>query len=330
MTILLSLLTGFLLDFLFGDPRWLPHPVRLIGLMISSGEKYLRKLSCKTPRSRYFCGMLLTLCTVLVSFAVPFFILLVLSRVSVYLLVAVQSLMCYQIIAAKSLRDESMKVYSELEKGDLPGAREKLSWIVGRDTQNLDEPHVIRAAVETVAENTNDGVTAPILFILIGGAPLGFFYKAVNTLDSMIGYKNEKYMDFGKFAAKLDDAVNFIPARLTGLLMIIASLLTGMDFKNAARIFKRDRKAHHSPNSACTEAVCAGAMRVQLAGDSFYFGKLVKKPFIGDDLRAIEKKDIRHANRLMYVTTLLFICVGVGIRILILGYILKEGILWLS
>jgi adenosylcobinamide-phosphate synthase len=317
MTIVYSLLIGFALDFLLGDPHWLPHPVRLIGAMISDSEKLLRKVSCNTQKSRFICGMVQTIFTVLVSFAAPFIILCVLGKISVYLLVAVESLMCWQIIAAKSLKTESMKVYYELEKNDLAGARKKLSWIVGRDTQNLDEEHVIRAAVETVAENTSDGVTAPIFYVLIGGAPLGFFYKAVNTLDSMTGYKNERYIDFGKFAAKLDDAVNFIPARVTGVLMIAASFFAGLDFKNAARIFKRDRKKHHSPNSACTEAACAGALRVQLAGDSFYFGRLVKKPTIGDGSRAIEKDDIRRANTLMYLTALLFLVIGAGIKILI-------------
>jgi adenosylcobinamide-phosphate synthase len=318
MVIIISLIIGFLLDCLFGDPHWLPHPVRLIGLVISCGENWLRKVSCKTPASRFVCGMILTLFTVLVSFTVPYFILFWLARVNVYLLIAVQSLMCYQIIAAKSLRTESMKVINELEKGRLEGAREKLSWIVGRDTKNLDEAHVIRAAVETVAENTSDGVTAPILYLLLGGAPLGLFYKAVNTLDSMIGYKNERYIHFGKFAARLDDVVNFIPARISGFLMIVAAFLAGLDYKNAIKIFKRDRKKHHSPNSAYTEAVCAGALRLQLAGDSFYFGKLVKKPTIGDDLRSIERNDVRRANRLMYITSLLFLFIGLSIRLIIL------------
>lgn len=317
MTIVVSLVIGFILDCLFGDPHWLPHPVRLIGFLISSGEKLLRKTSCKTSRSRFVCGMILSIGLVCVSFVVPFFLLLLLERVSIWLRIAVESVMCYQILAMRSLKAESMKVYHALTKNDLSEAREKLSWIVGRETQNLDEQHVTRAAVETVAENTSDGVTAPLFYLLIGGAPLGFLYKAVNTLDSMIGYKNEKYMDFGKFAARLDDVVNFIPARLTAGLMILASLPAGLDLKNAARIYKRDRKNHHSPNSACTESVCAGALRVQLGGDSRYFGKLVHKPTIGDDLRPIEAEDIRRANRLMILTSVLFLLLGEAVRILV-------------
>lgn len=312
-----SLLIGFVIDILIGDPHWILHPVCLIGWLISGTEKVLRKISCKTPKSRFVCGMIQTVIVLLLSFFVPFIILFVSQKISVYLYIAVQSIMCWQIIAAKSLKKESMRVYYELANGSLEGAREKLSWIVGRDTQNLDRPHVIRAAVETVAENTSDGVTAPIFYLLIGGAPLGFLYKAVNTLDSMTGYKNEQYIDFGKFAARLDDIVNFIPSRITSLVMIAASFFAGLDAKNAARIFLRDRKKHQSPNSACTEAACAGALRVQLAGNSYYFGKLVKKPVIGDNLRAIELEDIKRANRLMYITTLLFMLIGAGIRIMI-------------
>lgn len=314
MTIVYAMLIGFALDFIIGDPHWLPHPVRLIGLFITGSEKLLRRISCKTSKSRFVCGMVQTIFIVLLSFAVPFALLYLCAKVNVYLLIAVQSIMCWQIVAAKSLKTESMQVHAQLEKGNLIGARKKLSWIVGRDTQALDEAHVIRAAVETVAENASDGVTAPMLFALIGGAPLGFLYKAINTLDSMTGYKNERYIDFGKFAARLDDAANFIPARLTGVLMVAVSFVSGFDGKNAARIFLRDKKKHHSPNSACTEAACAGALRVQLAGDSYYFGKLVKKPTIGDDLRPIERADIRRANRLMYLTALLFLALGAGIR----------------
>ncbi|MFT9055245.1 MAG: adenosylcobinamide-phosphate synthase CbiB [Ethanoligenens sp.] len=322
MTVLFAIIAGFLLDCIFGDPHALPHPVRLMGLLVTGGEKVLRKISCKTPQSRLVCGVLLTLVVVLLSFAVPFFILFVLARMNFYLALAVQSFMCYQIIAAKSLRVESMKVSAELERVSLVSARQKLSWIVGRDTQNLDEAHIIRAAVETVAENTSDGVTAPLLYLLIGGAPLGFLYKAVNTLDSMIGYKNEKYLHFGRFAARLDDVFNFVPARLTGILMAPAAALIGLDGRGAFRIFRRDRKKHHSPNSACTEAACAGALGIQLGGDSTYFGKLVKKPTIGDDHRPVEVEDIRRANRLMYVTTVLFLIIGGGLRFLILWSIL--------
>ena len=318
MTILYAVLTGFFLDCLLGDPHWLPHPVRLIGLFISSGERWLRKISCRTDTSRFVCGMALAVVTVGLSAAVPLGILLLLGRVSVWLRVAVESVMCYQMIAMKSLRTESMKVCHELQRHNLPGAREKLSWIVGRDTQHLDEAHVIRAAVETVAENTSDGVTAPLLYMLIGGAPLGFFYKAVNTLDSMIGYSNERYLYFGRFAARLDDAVNFIPARLTGLMMLPASFLAGLDFRNAARIFRRDRKKHRSPNSANTEAACAGALDVRLGGFCSYLCRLVFMPSFCDALRPFFAEDIRRANRLTAATSLLFLLVGAGVRFWIL------------
>ena len=222
--------------------------------------------------------------------------------------------MCYQILAVKSLKTESMKVYAELKRGSLAGARQKVSMIVGRDTEDLSEEQVAKAAVETVAENTSDGTVAPLLFMAVGGAPLGFLYKGINTLDSMVGYKNEVYLFFGRFSAKLDDAANFIPARVSAFLMIGASVLLGMDFRNAWRIFRRDRFNHASPNSAQTEAVCAGALDIQLAGDAYYFGKLYPKKTIGDRLRAIRYEDIASANRLLYGTAALCLLVSLTLR----------------
>lgn len=213
--------------------------------------------------------------------------------------------MCYQLLATKALKDESMKVYERLKAGDLPGARKAVSMIVGRDTESLDEAGVTKAAVETVAENASDGIIAPMLFMAVGGPALGYFYKAVNTMDSMVGYKNEKYLYFGRFAAKLDDVVNYIPARLSGCIMAAAAVFVSLDAGEAWRIFKRDRYNHASPNSAQTEAVMAGALRVQLAGDAWYFGKLYKKKTIGDDIRPVEYEDIRKANRLLYATAVL-------------------------
>jgi adenosylcobinamide-phosphate synthase len=216
-----------------------------------------------------------------------------------------------------------MKVYSAIKIKDTEKARKAVSMIVGRDTQCLDESGIIKAAVETVAENTSDGVTAPIMYMSLGGAVFGFIYKAVNTMDSMIGYKNDKYINLGRFAAKLDDAFNFIPSRLTAAVMILSAYILGMNGKNAFRIWKRDRRKHASPNSAQTEAVCAGALEIRLAGDAYYFGKLHKKEYIGDDIRPIENEDIRRANRLMYCTSSIVLIVSVSIRGIIFG-----GVLW--
>ena len=231
------------------------------------------------------------------------------GKIHPYLHLAVMTLFCYWMLAAKSLKDESMKVYKELKKEDLKAARYAVSMIVGRDTQRLTAEGVTKAAVETVAENASDGVMAPLLYLAIGGPVLGVFYKAVNTMDSMVGYKNEKYLYFGRFAAKVDDVLNYIPARLSALFMVAAAGLTGLSAKNAWKIFKRDRYNHASPNSAQTEAAMAGALGVQLAGDAYYFGTLYKKKTIGDALRPVECEDIRRANRLMYASAGLLLTV---------------------
>ncbi|MCL2160246.1 MAG: adenosylcobinamide-phosphate synthase CbiB, partial [Oscillospiraceae bacterium] len=220
------------------------------------------------------------------------------------------------IFAAKALKDESMKVYKELEKGDILGARTYLSYIVGRDTENLNAEQISKATVETIAENLSDGVISPMIYMLVGGAPLGFAYKAISTLDSMIGYNNEKYAYFGKFAARLDDIANFLPSRISAMLMILASLVCRLDAKQALKIFLRDRYNHKSPNSAQTESVCAGALGLSLAGDSYYKGVLVQKPVIGDALRPAKKEDIRQANKLMYATACIALLLGMGIRVI--------------
>ena len=228
--------------------------------------------------------------------------------------------MCYQLLATKSLKTETMKVYDALKEGDLKKARYAVSMVVGRDTDVLDEIGVTKAAVETVAENTSDGIIAPLLFMMIGGPVLGYFYKAVNTMDSMVGYKNDKYLYFGRAAAKFDDVVNYIPARLSAILMIGAAGCCGMDAANGWRIYKRDRYNHSSPNSAHTEAVTAGALHIQLAGNAFYFGKLYEKPTLGDPDRPVEYEDIARANRLLYGTAILALLVfGLG----------KGVVLWL-
>lgn len=300
---------GFLLDLLLGDPYWLPHPVRLIGSLISGLEKRLLGKQLENPEERkekkeLKNGILLVILVLLVTVCVSVILLCGAYVIHPYAGVLVETIMTYQILATKCLKVESMKVYQCLQTEGLEAARKAVSMIVGRDTAVLDEEGVAKAAIETVAENTSDGVIAPMLYTAIGGPVLGFFYKAVNTMDSMVGYKNDKYLYFGRAAAKLDDFVNYIPARISAYLMISAAFIGGKDFngKQAYRIYKRDNRKHASPNSAQTESVCAGALGIQLAGDASYFGKVVKKPYIGDALRKVEYTDIKRVNTLMYLT----------------------------
>ena len=319
MTIsLVALVMGYILDLIFGDPYWMPHPVRFIGNLISILEKVIRRFMPKTKRGEYIGGIILTVMVVSISMVIPLVIILMAKSINTYLALTVETFMCYQILATKSLKVESMKVYDELAKNDLPSARKAVSMIVGRDTKDLTFSGVAKAAVETVAENTSDGIIAPMIFIAIGGAPMGFFYKAINTLDSMVGYKNERYINFGRFAAKLDDVVNYLPARISAYGMILSSFFLKYDYKNAFKIYKRDRYNHASPNSAQTESVCAGALDVQLAGNAYYFGKLYEKPTIGDDIREINYDDIKKANRLLYCTSFISIVIISVIKITII------------
>ena len=302
---LYALILGFFLDLLIGDPHGFPHPVVLIGKLIDVTKKGMRKIFPKTVRGENFAGAAIWLIVVIVSTALPALLLWLAYGVSRWLGLALETIMCAQILATKSLRQESMKVYQALQTGDLEKARHAVSMIVGRDTQRLDEAGVARAAVETVAENTSDGIIAPMLFLAIGGAPLGFFYKAVNTMDSMLGYVEMPYKNVGLVPAKMDDLFNFLPARISALLMLAAGALLGMDGKNGWKIFKRDRYNHASPNSAQTESVCAGLLGLRLAGDAWYHGVLHKKKYIGDPLREIEPEDIPKACRLLYATAFL-------------------------
>ena len=308
---------GLLLDLLFGDPVWLYHPVRLIGNWISWAERQLRKV-CGSHLMA--AGGVLWVMTALMAFLIPFALLALAGWLHPALRFLLETFWCFQILAARSLSSESRKVYEKLKESDLPGARRAVSMIVGRDTEKLTEEGVTKAAVETVAENTSDGVTAPLIYMMIGGAPLGFLYKAVNTMDSMLGYKNDRYLYFGRIPAKMDDIFNYIPARITGLLMTTAAFLTGLDGKNAWKIYRRDRRKHASPNAAQTESVCAGALGVQLAGDAVYFGKVYKKEFIGDALRRIEPEDILRTGRLMYAAELLtfLLCGGIKLTLILL------------
>lgn len=315
----LPILAGFLLDCILGDPYSLPHPIRLIGRLISALEKWARNAFANNLTAG---GTILALIVLLTSAGIPLAVLFLCYRVNIWLGAAAESILCYYMLAARCLRNESMKVYRAISENDTEKARTAVSMIVGRDTKPLDRNGIIRAAVETVAENTYDGVTAPMLYMGLGGAVLGFFYKAANTMDSMIGYTSEKYLHIGKFAAKLDDVLNYIPSRLTALLMILSAGILRLDMKNAWRIWRRDRRNHASPNSAQTEAVCAGALDVRLAGDAYYFGELHKKPFIGDNIREIDNEDIRRANRLMYCTSALMLILCTAVRALLWGIIL--------
>ena len=311
---LMALAIGFALDLVVGDPHWLPHPIRLVGRLISGLERILRRVFPATPKGERAAGVVLVVLVCTISTACAIALLVLCGMASPWLALAVESIMCYQMLATKALKDESMKVYDALAAGDLAAARSAVSMIVGRDVERLDAAGVTRAAVETVAENASDGVVAPLLFMAVGGAPLGVFYKAVNTMDSMVGYRNEQYRYFGTAAARFDDVLNFIPARLSGVLMVCAASIARLDAKGAWRIFLRDRRKHASPNSAHTEAACAGALDVALAGDAWYFGKLVEKPTIGDALRPVEAADIVRANRLLYATVSLslVLCLALG------------------
>ncbi len=314
----MALIIGFLLDLCFGDPYWLPHPIRWIGNLISFSEKKLRKIFKNDEKGEFIAGILLVIMVISVSVILPAIILYLLGKVNMYLALVAESIMCYQLLATKQLKIESMKVYTTIKEKTLEDARKAVSMIVGRDTENLDEKGVIKAAVETVAENTSDGIIAPMLYMAIGGAVFGFFYKAINTMDSMVGYKNEKYLYFGRAAAKLDDVVNYIPARISAYLLIFSSFLLKLNTKNAYKIFKRDRYNHASPNSAQTESVCAGALEVQLAGDAYYFGKLYKKKTIGDDIREVEAEDIKRVNKMLYVSAFLGLIIFSTVKFLIL------------
>ena len=308
-----SIAMGFLLDFIIGDPYKIPHPVMGIGKWISFFDKKLRRGN-SNPKdvSR---GAMTVVLVILLSVLPPALLLAGAWILHPVVYFALNSVMCGQLLAARQLFREAKKVERALKNGDVEGARTAVSFIVGRDTDILDDKGICRAAVETVAENGSDGVIAPLFWMFLFGAVGGFFYKSINTMDSMLGYKNEKYLYFGRAAAKTDDVVNFIPARLSALLMILVCPLCGLDQKNAWKIFRRDRYKHASPNSAQTESTCAGALRVRLAGDAVYGGVVHKKEYIGDPLRDIEPMDITRAGRLMYAASLLTLILGVLARI---------------
>lgn len=309
----LPLVGGFALDALLGDPYAMPHIIRAIGALISTTERLLRKAFPVTARGERLAGCVLVLVVLVVSVGACLVLLWAAYRISFVVGLVVETFVCYQMLAAKQLRIEALRVRKALEAEGLPAARKAVSMIVGRDTERLDEAGVLRATVETVAENASDGVVAPLLFLALGGAPAGVLYKAANTMDSMVGYRNERYQFFGTAAARLDDVLNWVPARVTGMLMCMAAPLVGLDGAGAWRVLRRDRHRHASPNAAYPEAACAGALGVQLAGPTSYFGVLHDKPTIGDDTRPMRRLDVDAACRLLFATSLMALLLGLGL-----------------
>ena len=315
---IVAIIIGFGMDLVLGDPRAIPHPVVIMGKLISLLEKILRRIFPKTVKGENIAGLVLWIIMCILSFGVPFALILLSRKVGWWLELILSSIMCWQILATKSLKDESMKVYRALLHEGTEAGRRAVSMIVGRDTERLSREGVIKACVETVAENSSDGVVAPMFFAAIGGAPLGMLYKAVNTMDSMLGYVEEPYKNIGLVPAKMDDIFNFIPARLSALIMLVAGWFMGLDVKNGWKIFKRDRMKHASPNSAQTESCLAGLLGVQLAGDAWYHGELHKKQFIGDDIRPVALNDIPLSCKVMYVMAALSLLVCCWLRVMIL------------
>ena len=311
-----AIVLGFCLDLLLGDPEWMPHPVVYMGKAISALEKQLQRVFPANEQGLLRAGRVLAAALPLGTLALTGLVCWAAAQLHPLLGLFVQTVWCWQALAAKGLYTESTAVQRQLEKEDLPAARKAVSRIVGRDTQALTEAGVAKAAVETVAENFSDGVIAPLFYMLLGGAPLALCYKSINTMDSMVGYKNEKYLYFGRAAAHLDDAANYVPSRLAALLWILCAGLCGQSLPGAWRIWRRDRRRHASPNSAQTESACAGALGVQLAGPAWYFGQYYDKKTIGDSLRPIEPRDIARTNRVMLTGSVLAVLLGVGLHML--------------
>ena len=289
---------AYVLDLIFGDPQNVVHPVQVIGKIISTGEKILLR-----KKYKFLAGAVLNIFTVSITYTLMYLISKSV-KISVFFMI-IEIYLMYTIFSINSLAREGNRVYRILKEGDIEKARKDLSYLVSRDTEMMDEKMIIRSTMETISENTVDGIVAPMFYMFLGGMPLAMAYKAINTLDSMVGYKNEKYMEFGKFSAKVDDVANFIPARITGILIVLASMILGYNYKNSLKIFLRDRKNHSSPNSAHSEASVAGALGVQFGGKVSYFGKEIDKPTIGDKTKEFELEDIRKNIRIMYVTSFL-------------------------
>ncbi|EMU55499.1 MULTISPECIES: cobalamin biosynthesis protein [Clostridium] len=310
----MELTIGFILDLLIGDPNNPFHPVRGIGLLASKLETIFRKL---LKNSLKIAGLIVWMITIILTFAITYGIIFVCMKINKYLGIIVQGIIIYFCISAKGLVVEGYKVIKYLNEGNIEKSRKQLSYIVGRDTESLDSKGITRAVIETIAENMSDGVIAPILFAGIFGAAGSMAYKAVNTMDSMFGYKNEKYIKFGYFPAKLDDLFNYIPARVTGILIIISSFFLKRDYKNSFKIYKRDRYNHTSPNSAHPEAAMAGALDIQLGGANYYFGKIVEKPVIGDKIKEIEINDVKKTAEILYLSAVMGFILMVIIKFII-------------
>lgn len=312
---MIDIIIGFILDLIIGDPQNPIHPIRVIGAFCKFTEKIFRKV---LKNSLKLAGLLTWLVVVSIVFIFNYLLLKISIIINPILGVIVSSIMIYFCIATKALKVEGLKVVKFIINDDIEGARKQLSYIVGRDTKNLDKEAILKAVIETVAENMSDGVIAPLFYAGLGGAPLAFLYKAVNTMDSMFGYKNEKYMEFGYFPAKLDDVFNYIPARLTGYLIIIISFILGLDYRNSYKIYNRDKYNHSSPNSAHPEAAVAGALKVELGGANYYFGKLVEKPTIGENLENIDLNKVKATNKILYGAAILGCFIAVALRGLVI------------
>ncbi|MGG7144511.1 cobalamin biosynthesis protein [Clostridium nigeriense] len=297
-----ELTIGYLLDLIIGDPQNPIHPIRLIGSLCKKLEKIFRKI---LKNSLKIAGLLTWIFSVLIVYLVSCYIVKISFSINHIVGIVISGIMIYFTISTKALKVEGLKVIKFLLKDDIEGARNQLSYIVGRDTKSLDKEGILRAVVETIAENMSDGVVAPIFYAGLLGAHFAFVYKAVNTMDSMFGYKNDKYKDFGFFPAKLDDVFNYIPARLTGYLIVLASFILRLDYKNSYKIYHRDKSNHSSPNSAHPEAAVAGALGLKLGGANYYFGKLVEKPTIGDEIKKINIDDVNKTNNILYLVSFL-------------------------
>jgi len=313
---MIDILLGYLADLIFGDPYWFPHPVRAIGVFITSFEKLLRRFAY-SPKTEKIAGFILAGTTVTLSYLVITVILKMALSVNTILFHLVNIMFIYTVLATRCLGDEAKKVYRFLKDGDINSARKALSYIVGRDTENLDIKDISRAVIETVAENTSDGIIAPLFYLFLGGAPLAMAYKATNTLDSMVGYKDERYINIGMASARLDDIVNFLPSRITAFLMAITSFFLGLDAKRSFLIAIRDGRKNPSPNSGYPEASMAGALGIRLGGSNSYRGRIVEKPYIGDPLEDINPEHILLSVRLMYGTSILGFILGCLIRYLL-------------
>ncbi|WP_294174199.1 adenosylcobinamide-phosphate synthase CbiB [uncultured Clostridium sp.] len=308
---MIEITLGFLLDLIIGDPQNPIHPIRIIGSLCKTIEKFFRKILKKSLK---VAGLMTWISVILIVFLFNYYLLKGAYAINNIFGVVLASIMIYFCISTKALKVEGLKVVKYIIKDDIEGARKQLSYIVGRDTENLDKESILKAVVETVAENMSDGVIAPLFYAGIGGAPLAFLYKAVNTMDSMFGYKNDKYYDFGYFPAKLDDVFNYIPARLTGYFTVVIAFVLGLDYKNSFKIYNRDKNNHSSPNSAHPEAAVAGALGVRLGGANYYFGKLVEKPTIGDNLEKVDLNKVNQTNRILYGVSILGYIMTVIIR----------------